>query len=325
MVTQPPNRSILVVLSALTTIVSIVIVIEFIDLPGDTRLWGEIQNAGHVPLFGMLAIATLLASIELFEGRLSLRYQHYLAALLISVAFGLMTEWLQLYDARDADPYDFLRDVAGIVSFLGLFALLDTKMRPTLAKPSKNILAIVSAVFLCASLAPLAFWLTAYVHRDLAFPKIVNFNSFWQRQFLRLQDAELVVTPPPKTWRALDRNQVGKLILRPAPYAGFWVQEPYPDWSGYRALTMNIYLEHDAPMVLTITVQDKQHNHEFSDRFTDRIKLSPGANIIVIPLEEIAIAPATRQLDLGNVGAIALLMNTPNVPCVIYIDSIRLE
>jgi VanZ family protein len=313
---------------SLITIAGVIWTIEFVELPSHNQLWKELQDAGHVPLFGVLAIAARSVSTQLLGERLRSQHRHYLLALVVSIFLAATTEWLQIYTGRDAEVLDVLRDVLGAASFLGLAALRDAHMRPIFRRSAaavRRALGMVAVIFLVTALAPLGFWAIAYANRNLAFPKIVSFSSFWQRQFLLTQDADLAVARAPKGWTILADKYVGRVVLKPGAYPGFSVQEVYPDWRGYRFICFDIYSEMSYPIQLTLRVHDHRHNNQYSDRFNHRLDVLPGINSYRIPVESIQTGPAHRLLNLKDVAAIALFAMNRNDRYALDVDSIWLE
>ena len=102
----------------------------FMRLPGDSMLWREFQNAGHVPLFGFIALAILYmlrTYIPTVRDRL---LYGYLMSAAVSLGIGVLSEYGQLLTDRDPSSYDVMRDLIGIVAGLGVYAGVDPRMKP---------------------------------------------------------------------------------------------------------------------------------------------------------------------------------------------------
>ena len=74
----------------------------FGQLPGDTRLWVKLQNTGHIPLFGVMAIAVLTAMRELKPVRRARPAVAYLLTIVICSAIGIGIEFGQLLTRNHA-------------------------------------------------------------------------------------------------------------------------------------------------------------------------------------------------------------------------------
>lgn len=296
------------------------------DLPSHTQFWKEIQNAGHIPLFGILSLVILSLSRQLFDNYITRQCAHYLFALVTTVLIGIAVELIQLFGDRQASHYDVLRNGIGAITFLGIRSALDLKMLPTWYKRgnvARRLLLLGSIALLGTSFIPLGLWTAAYAHRAQAFPRILTFESYWERKFLVIKSAELVVVTPPVGWGM--HNRVGKLRLKPAIYPGLLIQEPYPNWTGYRSLAFTIYSEMHDPIVLSLRIDDIHHNNAHEDRFNHRITVEPGINQFVVPIEEIKKGPTNREMDMTKIALIVLFASHPHELYTINIDNIRLE
>ncbi len=316
-----------VVLSLVTVIVAL-LVLEIGELPDHTRLWREILNAGHIPLFGILALAMLRLSTELLAKEIQNRYVHYVTALTAAAVIGAGAELLQIFLPRDADVVDFAKNVAGAACFLAIQSTRDARLTSSWKAAnavSRTLLLSVSTLVLIAALAPLLIWAAAYLQRSYAFPQIVSFDSYLSRLFVEAQDAELQITKPPQDWHTAHAERVGRLNSGVGQYPGLWVNEPYPDWASYRFLRMGVYSEMGNPIQLTIRIHDRLHNDTYEDRFNESLTVRPGANSIQIPIERIRSAPEGRELDLENVAAIGIFAVKPQSVYTINIDRIWVE
>jgi hypothetical protein len=310
---------------ALIVVVVSVVVLETIPLPSGTRLWREIENAGHVPLFGLVAIALLwvLSGIRPYETGTRSRY--YLAAFAMAAALGGLTELLQMFGTRDPDPWDFLRDVIGAGSFLGFYLLFDGRMTGNWRKTSKAVVLLVCLGALLGSFVPLSVWAAAFFERNHSLPQIAAFDSYLHRMFWVTQDADLTVVALPNNWAINGPQRVARLTLTPARYPGIWLLEPYPDWTGHEYLRFDVYSEMRAPIRLVLRVHDNMHNSEYADRFNYTFTVSPGANSLRIPIDAIRMAPSGRELDMRNIAAMALFAVSPKQPYVVDVDRFWLE
>lgn len=309
-------------------IAGILVAVILIQLPADTKLWKEIANTGHVPLFGILSLVILelvkrLSPFSVTE-KCSIVYS---IAFVVTIFIGILVEISQFFGSRDADLYDLVRDGVGAISFLGVYATLDNDLllvwrnKGRLAKITTRIISF--SVFIIA-LLPIMFLFTAYAYRDASFPEICSCESYWETEFLLTQDAELSVVDLPVKWSKNKKNIAGKLELKPASYPGLWLYEPYPDWSQYEYLNLTIFSDEERSFAMSIRIHDSGHNNEYSDRFTFRFRIKTGKNIIKIPINSIMNAPASRKMDMRNISSIFLSLPNNKKLHIIYIDDIYL-
>ncbi|MCK4306168.1 MAG: VanZ family protein [Candidatus Eisenbacteria sp.] len=306
----------------------ILLFLEMVELPDDTFLLRELNNTGHTPLFGALSLLFLaLSKLSLGSRRLN-SHAHYLLALIATCLIAGATESVQYFTARDADIMDFMRDLAGAVSFLAICWSFDSNCGRVWRKcGNKTILLfrLFGVLLLLTAFVPLALWGCAYLHRRAAFPQICSFESYWERRFLEAQDAILQFVAPPPGWKAADGDRVAKLTLTPAEYPGVAVVEPYPDWRGYESLGFEVYSELQDTVSLVIRINDIHHTESYYDRYNKAIKVAPGVNQFRLSLEDIRTAPREREMDMRNVSTIVLFALSPTEAFSVYVDDIHLR
>lgn len=316
------------VLSAMIIAVLLIAAVPvFFDLPSSTLVWSEIQNTGHTPLFGIIALLMLGISRRLLKKHFPGNWFHYAVALVITGLLGIVTEYVQMDGPRDADLWDFVRDMAGAVSFLGIYMYFDVrfgqKQAPAIGGLHKMIL-VLSILILIGASTPLAFSINAHLGRNNSFPVICDFNSYWTKRFLTTNSAQLKIVSPPEPMSA-SQGKVGELTLCVGDYPGFGIREPYPDWQNYRFLKFDIYSPLDSSVTLIIRVDDLRHNGDFYDRFNRSFRVMPGENHFAIALDDIRSAPKGRQMDMGSIATVHIFCGEISQPFILYFDNIRLE
>ena len=307
-------------------IIGVYLVLTFLRLPNNSILWLEIHNAGHTPLFGLLALFVLGLTWNYFERIRRIR-AHYLLAFTLSVFCGLMLEIYQIWGPGDSDVIDLVRDMAGAISFLAIFAIFDRRWRITSRRSisgMKIIVGFLGISVLIASLTPLALWSAAYILRNKNFPEIVAFESPIERKFARSQNSYFSIVNAPDKWDG-KRGKVGQLILGKGNYPGIAVREPYPDWSGYQTLRLEVYLSFPKPLSCTLRIHDSQHDESYHDRYNGQINLKPGPNEINISLADVRRAPANRLMNMKEIRSLILIAQNGAPACTLYIANIKLE
>lgn len=285
-----------------------------------TLLLGAVFDAGHVPLFAVVALVALWILQTSIRREGPARLQNYLLALGLVVLLGLGTEFLQIFAARDAGLGDFGRDLIGGGAALVAALAFD---RRTWAAPAfvRVLLTLGAAVVAVSGMAPSLFVYRDYGLRDAAFPSICGFDDPWEMRFVHGNNAVLSRVDPPAGWDEA-RGKVGRLDLGNAPYPGLGMREPYPDWTGYEALEFSVWAEQ--PHELVLRVHDFAHDQSYTDRFNRTLVLQPGANRFHIALEDIAEGPRDRRLDLQEIAGLAVFADRPAEPFTVWLDDFRL-
>jgi len=317
------QRVILVLL--LLSAFGILLVVCTLQISGDSFLLGEIQNTGHTPVFGLLSLTMLGLSRLLLGNRLKNGYMHYLVAFTVTVIIGALIEYIQVFGPRDADLWDLVRDAAGAFSFLGVYAAADQQLARKWSRTARLLIRAVSILVLLAALTPLALWAGAYLHRDAIFPKLLTFDSVLESKFLTVRNAEVARVSPPSGFTSCEGGTVGKLIMHPDTYCGFRIAEPCPDWSGFSFLRFDIYNEIDSTVNLVIRIDDIHHNSQYEDRYNRAFRITPGLNRISVDLQEVRVAPSSREMDMTAIQYIYFFTYMPKEPVTLYIDNVTLQ
>lgn len=306
----------------------------FVQLPGSSLLWRELQNTGHTILFAVITLAFMgmLRGVRGDPVEVNKAYISYVYAGAILVIFAVLTELGQLFTHREPSLIDIVRDMAGIVIGLGVYASIDTCFMPLWTRhrylPRISML-ILSSCLLVVSLLPLLHLSFAYAQRNDAFPVIIDFQAAWVKPFLQLNQAVLIHAAAPDSLASMndraDRQQVSQLILNNGKYPGVSITESYPDWSAYNMLTLDLYSLEDQTINLVLRIHDSQHNQEFSDRFNQVLTVIPGKNRFRVPLHQVEHAPAGRDMDMMHIASIMLFAMNIDNPVKFYPGMLYLE
>ena len=316
------------VCGAAIVVVAIAVTLAYVDLPWQSRLWAAVQDAGHVVAIGCVAVILLVAVRRLFPVRPRSIVRQYLLVLAAAAAIGLVVELAQYWSGRDAELGDLLRDVIGATVFLAFAALLDPALRGYPRRHRRAIrvgIASVATLLLAATLVELAIWCAVYVERNQRFPEIARFDSPWSTRFVSVGGNDLRFVTPPPGWESAAGERVAQLTLRPSRYSGFSINEPYPRWSGYGALVIDLYSEEAGEFHLTVRVHDAAHNGDYSDRFNARFTIRPGPNRIRIPLAAIESAPRNRTMDMDDIAGIVIFAVSPPASLTLRVRSVSLD
>ncbi len=280
-----------------------------LPIPGHSRLIGELENSGHVLLFGAAALVILR------DWKAGLRA--YLLAGLITVVLGAATELMQWAEGGYADPLDVVRDAVGAAAFLGFTWTL--RHRESMLKYYLirfGSMAVVIIVFLPSILTG-----AALVLRWQTFPVIVSFGSRLDIRFCSTGDREPDIVPAP--WRTAERAV--RVTFGPARHPGFAISGPWPDWSGYGELRFPVYSDSREPVRLTLRIHDSLHNDEYQDRFNTLLEIHPGLNPVRIPVSAIQDAPKDRRMNLRRIRSVFLFVGKPAGDFNLYFGTFSLQ
>jgi hypothetical protein len=327
MQTEPKTRRNSIALAAyVLAAMLLILTIDILVLPRGVRLFREVHNFGHTPAFGLLSLLVLgMLKHSWWRSRIKARYQ-YLIAGTVSLIIGFAVEVYQIVGPRDADFFDLLRNLAGVVAFLGLWASFDNELVPHRLKQRRSILIGLSALILVVPSLPVIAALETYRQRNARFPVLVDADAWRGRWFLRAHDAYIEIAPSP-TNSDQDREDLAvRLTLLPdEDYPGMELTEPCPDWSAYEALNIKLESILDTNWQFVLSVSDRQHNGTIEDRYTLSQTLMPGRQQITIPLSELSRTPSGRNLDLTAISKINLYTLRVSDTSRLWIYDLRLE
>ncbi len=299
-------------------------------MPSHTFLWKAVNNFGHVPLFGLVAIVLLWMSRMLSHssGRAGLR--HYGIAMIGVLVLALLTESLQsLTVTRSSTLTDVVHDLLGATCGLVLFFTCDAHLTGAWVQwrqfPRNFILRVCVMIVVGITLFPVLKWSYSYWERANRFPSMLEFTSDRELDFVKASGSQLQVVPPPLGWKQSSEDLVGLIMFYPMKYPGIRLEEPYPDWQGYTYLRFDMYSELSHSQPIGIRIDDTYRTEAFNNRFNRRIMILPGINHIQIPLEDIRQAPESREMDLSTIRRMLLFAVNPAKQFTLYFDNLRLE
>ena len=314
--------------ACLAAVVGLFLVLGNLRAPADTFFWRELWNLGHAPLFAGVALA-LYGLVRITARSCLTRTRELLVALILSIVAGGIGEVVQVYFARDPDPWDYLRNLAGaLVALLWTASLLgghseDGKLFRAGARLGLRLAAIV--VLLAVSV-PFLVWCEAYRQRSARFPVVYACDSRLETFFYETRAVQFDLVPPPDGWLPRSRTRVVRLDYERARYPNLTFFEPVSDWTGHEFLEIDLYLRSPESVDVAFFVADRQYAEDHDDLFRRVIRLRPGPNPQRIPMTEVGVGYRGRELDLTAVDQVALLGATwPPVPFTVYLAGIRLS
>ena len=299
----------------------------FGQVPDRLQFWEALYHAGHVPLFGLVAVSII--GLLRARGASLARPRPWWTAFALAVALGGTTETLQIFQpGRDASVWHFLRDVAGAASFLLVLAMVGwTGGHGSLIRSTgrRALVCLAVAAMLCASGFDLAATVARYGGRDMAYPTLFTPDgAWWERSFVATYDGVLTPYARPAHLAVPIDEPLARLDLKPGTYPGIAFPEPYPDWRWAGSLELTVVSDLDGPLQLFLRVHDASHDRRYADRFNRAILIQPGVNRIVIPLDDVRRAPDRRQMDMAHIRGVMLFAYRLTQPTHVYIGPLRL-
>lgn len=304
--------------------------VVFTGLPKTTLFLQVLHKTGHPLAFGLIALLTLflLSKSDFLLARPP--WVAYLAALVIAVLIGAATEVAQLFTHRDARVADVISDAVGATACLAGFAAAFSSGRlawPTSARLGAALVALLAAGY---SLAPLAWCVAAYAVRDAKFPVILENPTRLDLYFVAADAGNLSVAPLPNAEQGNAAQGMAtmpvKVALDKGAYPGLSIKEPYPRWSHYQALAVDIANPGASDLRIVIRVHDRQHNNAYDDRFNRDVVLAANSrSTIQIPLQDIRHGAKRRLLNLDTIAGLNLFAIGPVPGGAFFVNSIRLR
>ncbi len=284
-----------------------------IPLPSHGREIKCLLDLAHAPVFGFLAIMVLTA----FRGRLGrVTALGSLGIWLLIVLFGAAIELIQGQTGRQPSWADIRANALGSAAMLIGYTTAQAASRwVRLAR-----WAIAAAVFAIPSIPPLIILVdSAIQHAQM--PQLASFEQPLELSRWEFQECKATRSRE----HATDGVWSLRLALGDGLYPGATLVDPVRDWSGYRSLELDIFLEASRPLDLEVKVEDKQHRGGQQDRFQCGLRLSPGPNHAKILLSEVEHGPNGRIIDLRQIKKLQLFTVDDPSQAVIYLDLIKLK
>jgi hypothetical protein len=240
------------------------------------------------------------------------------------------TEVAQLFTHRDAQVADVIRDAIGAITCLTAYAAIWGGGRAARPAGFRLGLAAVALVAATIAMAPLAWCLAAYAARDAKFPVILENPSRLDMYFVSAEADNLSVTSLPgdaaKLAEGKNDAKAVRVALDHGQYPGLSIDEPYPRWSGYRTLAVDIVNPGRSDLRIVIRAHDRSHNNEYTDRFNREFILAANTRTtILIPLHDIQHSAKGRRLDLDAIASLSIFALGPVPDGVFYVSKIWLQ
>ena len=288
----------------------------------DTPLMDALLNAGHIPLFGLLALCMLILFRKLIPVDTDKAYIHYLLSFVFIIIIGAGSELLQALDPdRQADINDFIFDLVGGSSFLLLASLLDPHLKQralqkyTLLRPLLIVLAISSWL---PGILPVYFTLKIQQLRAYYYPALIMPGKFPTDFFIKYGNVTLSELPIPHPQKQALKWTPG--IQTSWPFIR--IDYPQKNWSAYKMLELDLYSPSSIPIRVTVRVDDQYFDHDKRHTLSKTFTVKNGFNHISLNLNQ----PMGHQhIDLKKIQYAWLALPEPAHPHTLYITYMGLK
>lgn len=306
-------------------VIGILALVELFYIPGHNPWLEALNNAGHLPVFGLLAIAILHLVKIARPQRRAQPLRAYVMAALLAAGLGVLSEAIQYFTPRDADLEDLVRDVLGAVSFLALYAAVrdqDLKTQRANRPGLKRNLLFTTALLWLAGGWTLCMWSAAYVKQWVQFPVICDFDSYLSNRF---------VTSNGVTLRRDEVEGVGgkvrgtRMTFGEGEWPGLEIVDVHSSWEGRDSLVLEVVVDGDQPVVLGLSAYDREHNHEYEDRFSFGLKLDPGMQRLAVSLGRIIAAPRGREMEIEHMKGVTIFSDSTSAGQSVLLERLYLK
>ena len=284
-----------------------------------SALAAETIRSLHGPGFGVAAL--LIMKLARFDGRPATAY---FKAGAFAMLLAVLAEAAQIPGGRAAQISDLFVDALGIMGFLGIAAFLNRRVRQEIGRPQSVFLSLIVVPALLLTLLP-TLWLTyALTMRSQALPQILSFDKVWERAYSEGEEPAPKIMPAPAGWPEAS----GRIaLLRSAGQWGLMLHlYPYPDWSGYSAVSFVAATTNDETRRIAIGFWGiKPDDGTRPGRYYTTIRIRPEPARYCIFLDDLNNSSIERHFDLTHVQELLLGATNDETGVEILVDDFRLE
>lgn len=302
----------------------------WLSLPDDLLWQRVLEDAGHGPVFGGLAIVLLWLQSPRADQRVRAVSQ-YRQAFLVAVIAGIATELLQGFlPARNVSPRDVLHDAAGAALGLALFWVLERWLArregsSRVAMHGAIVTALVLATSLVLAWQPLQC-ARAYAERARGWPTLLPLDSVAEAAFVRFHAAVASRGLLPAAYARAGDPESMRLEYVAGVRPGVQLLEPVADWRDYQQLVIDVTNPTPQPLRVVLRILDAGHDWTHEDRFNQLLVLPARKRVEVrIALEAVAASPRGRRMDMSAIANVMLVTRKPREAGEFYITRVWLE
>ncbi|MGI9286290.1 MAG: VanZ family protein [Pseudomonadales bacterium] len=283
-------------------VVSVFFLLLSTSVTSDDRLIKEINNFGHIILFGIFACVLLYWIKATQRERIHSAGMQYLLTFVVATGIATFTEALQVFGPRSADMVDALRNVLGVTAFLGCYALFDEDLQLTrrLSRGKKALCFMLLLSIPTPALVPVAkeLHLAYLMHAQL--PVLLDFDEDWEYDLITPHGANIYPLV------GGSHNGWARAQFQPKMFASLLFRNFKHSWKAYTMLHIELESEAEQAETLSLLLFSDIYNYKSEAGYQLDAVLQPGANTITFDLREAEEDAQTRKLDLCCVQEIKL-------------------
>jgi hypothetical protein len=153
-------------------------------------------------------------------------------------------------------------------------------------------------------------------------PELIGFESALDTELFLGYESIATRRPVPADWPL--PGHLAEVEPISTGFAGIAFLRLSADWTGYSSVSFLIAARDPGRNRVTIRIHDRQHNNRYEDRFNRELEIDETPRRVRIPLDEVAHAPAGRQLDLAHIEQVIVFVIAPESGAFLF-DDFRLE
>jgi hypothetical protein len=298
-------------------LIALLSVLFFIGGPDyhSPRSFKHFWNMGHILYFSLLP--TILISFS------SYRYRRPIvqAAIIfgLTITLGVFVELGQYAFIRTPDMGDLFRNLIGA----GISICFLLPVRKTFPARALVIFKSILIILVGFQVYPFLAALIDEHHARNQFPVLSDFQT--SRQLYRWEGNAAI---------SIENNigQPGNHAMRAEldtqRYSGVALKYFPRNWNGYHFFEYRMYNPLDETIHITCRIHDKWHTQGlqlYADRFNRTQSIPAGWNTITIPLDDVRMAPAAREMDLDQIYGVGFFATQLPHPRTVFIDDVKLK
>jgi hypothetical protein len=237
---------------------------QLIHLPGSGRFWTALPDALHGTWFA--CVTWLMLS---FVRRWAQRDDVVATTALIGASVAVGTELMQKLTGGDAEIGDVFFDMVGMSAALFVWSAREKII-------GARVGISVATLLLIGSLWPVVMPILIDRYRDSIAPELMRFDSRYAMDLLH-SGSVVAVVDAPANWSIA--GPVLKITLADETWPGVWLPDPVADWRPYSELDVDLFVDGEAPMPITISVRLRGADHIYRE-----FECAPGPCRLRLPL-----------------------------------------
>ena len=285
-----------------------------------TVLFDAFAHSLHAPGFAVVALTIYFMLRKSHPG-----IPAYTLAALSAIGIGVLAEAAQIPGPRDAQISDLVVDATGIAGALAITATFDPFFDNILGKLQKVLLTAFSFIALAVALIPSAWYGYLIMSQHALMPQLLTFEHAWESAtYWQTNDRDPELVDAPDEWPGPGGSVA---LASESGHHGILIRiNPYPDWSGFSALTFVAASASHSVHKLAIVVKDiRPIGGSSSKRYYHEFFVGPDPIRYVVTMAELQAPNSGRPFDLSHVHTIILSAAIPGNDVSVLIDDFRLQ